>query len=503
MIKSQIKLEKAQLLLLFLTIILLPFGAIPHAIQTIGPVASRYTLYLGLIIFIFEILIYKNYSRRYFIFLGCAILIALMNLALGVFTYPYYDQINNKPVEKLVNLLNILPYSTSYDYILPFWLFFKGAKNVLLDISIYFVFPYQVYFLFSKNWELGFNYIKKAFLVLAIILGAYSLIEIPYLLFDANISKKILSITTPLYTDVSGAYGWWPPLLWKNQLRSLCPEPPHFSIIAAICEAFLIYEFIKGTKWFRSGLFSIFFVYFTVMIFLSRARTALGLAGGEIFLFIIFLVYLKDKDYIKRMIGLLFLVAISFFISVFPTYLNPISNEHNSYKEIMENYIEENITSVAKNNIRSNGTRTFMAKACFEVGKDHFNLGGGQDLKDGYIVDYIQKQNEQDPEIKLWMDGINKKGILQSPFQTMNQFLLIFAENGIIGLLFFFFPVFLSCSLIWNSKTRFMCLRRDVLIIILLSQIAAMFSAVGWITYPLFLGLLYASFRVENDASPK
>lgn len=503
MIKYQEKLEKAQVILIFLTIILLPFGAIPHAIQAIGSVASRYTLYLGLIIFVLEISTFKTYSRRYLIFFGCIVTMALVSLALGVSTYPYYNQVNNKPVEKFVYLLSTMPSNVNYDSILPYWLFLKGAKNALLDISIYFLFPYQVYFLFNKNWKLGFIYVKKAFLVLAVILGAYSLIEIPYLLFDAEISKKVLSIITPFYSNVSGAYGWWPPLLWKGQLRSLCPEPPHFGIIAAICEAFLIYEFIRGTKWYKTRYFYCFFVYFNVMIFLSRARTALGLVGGEILLFAIFTFYINNKRIIKKYICVLFLVVVSFLASILPLYLNTSNNEQNSYKKMMTNYVEENVASVAKSDVRSNGTRIFMAKACFEVGKEHLFLGVGKDLKDGYIVDYIQKQNEQDPEIKLWMDGIKERGILQSPFQTMNQFLLIFAENGIVGLLFFFFPLIFSGFVIWTSRNRFMCIKKDVIIIILLGQIAAMFSAVGWVTYPLFLGLLYAAFREENNVSPK
>lgn len=56
----QEKFEKAQYLLIFLTILFLPFGAIPKGIQiqAFGAIFSRYTLYIGLLLFVFEILFF-------------------------------------------------------------------------------------------------------------------------------------------------------------------------------------------------------------------------------------------------------------------------------------------------------------------------------------------------------------------------------------------------------------------------------------------------------------
>ena len=200
-----------------------------------------------------ELIAYPIHRNRKFLFFFIFVYItALISLGLGVAYYPY-RQLQYFHVYKLEKFLEIVPINISYDNLLPWWIFFRGIKNVTLDLVIYFLFPYQVYCLFKGNKLDGFNFIKKAFIVLAIFMGLYSLMEIPYLLFNAGISKKLLMLTTPWFTDVSGGYNWWPPLIWKGQLRSLCPEPPHFGIIAAIGEAFLMYEYINNKSWAKKG----------------------------------------------------------------------------------------------------------------------------------------------------------------------------------------------------------------------------------------------------------
>ena len=50
---------------------------------------------------------------------------------------------------------------------------------------------------------------------------------------------------------------------------------------------------------------------------------------------------------------------------------------------------------------------------------------------------------------------------------------------------------------LWKNKKKLHDIKIATISIILSGQIVAMFSAVGWITYPLFLGLLFSEFEDE------
>lgn len=52
--------------------------------------------------------------------------------------------------------------------------------------------------------------------------------------FNNIYAYKLLKIINPYLYDVSVVHGWWPPLIWENQLRSLCTEPSHFGIIVSL-----------------------------------------------------------------------------------------------------------------------------------------------------------------------------------------------------------------------------------------------------------------------------
>lgn len=491
----QEKFEKAQYLLIFLTILFLPFGAIPKGIQiqAFGAIFSRYTLYIGLLLFVLEILFFHTYrNRKYFIFFFLLIAVAMSSLIVGVYHYPY-EQLSNYPVTKLIKFLSIMnrfSFDINYNDALPWWLFIREVKNMALDLAIYFLFPYQIFCLFKNSKGYGFQFIKKAFIFLAVFMGLYSLIEIPYLSFESEWAKHLLAITTPWFTDVSGGYNWWPPLIWKGQLRSLCPEPPHFGIISAICEVFFAYEFIVNKECDHRGALGIFIFYFTIMVFLSKARTALGLFLGEQCLIFIYLLCLKyRKLYIKSFIKLISIFTMSFVFSILPSY---ISGEKG---DLVGEYVTNNITSVKEDNVRSNRTRFVMAKACWKVGLDHPLLGVGKDLKDPYLYPYVRSYGEDDPEIKLWLNDYDLHGPLKSPFPTTNQLLLVFAEYGLLGVLLFLSPLGIIVVKIWNNKAKLLNLKTGFTLIILSGQIVAMFSAVGWITYPLFVGLLFSELE--------
>lgn len=108
---------------------------------------------------------------------------------------------------------------------------------------------------------------------------------------------------------------------------------------------------------------------------------------------------------------------------------------------------------------------------------------------------YVRSYGEDDPEIKLWLNDYDLHGPLKSPFPTTNQLLLVFAEYGLLGVLLFLSPLGIIVVKIWNNKAKLLNLKTGFTLIILSGQIVAMFSAVGWITYPLFVGLLFSELE--------
>lgn len=109
----------------------------------------------------------------------------------------------------------------------------------------------------------------------------YSIPEIIWL-WTGNITcANLLSfINVHLYDPVVNN-GWWPPLLWNGQLRSVCLEPSYFGIITTFLLPFLAIDIHKKFKLWK---FLIFFM-LVFMIFMTKARTATVVFLGESLIF--------------------------------------------------------------------------------------------------------------------------------------------------------------------------------------------------------------------------
>ena len=91
-------------------------------------------------------------------------------------------------------------------------------------------------------------------------MGIYSLFEIWWIWTGNSYCEQILiTINRNLYTP-EFAHGWWPPLLWKGQVRSFAPEPSFFGIF---------------------------------MVFMTKARTATVIYFGEVACLILISLWLR------------------------------------------------------------------------------------------------------------------------------------------------------------------------------------------------------------------
>lgn len=495
---TQEKLQCIEKLMLALTIILMPFVALPKRlmIDTIGTEATNYTMLILFAMFLYEYMKYKPKIKEKFIaFLAIFTLIRIISLVIGLVSFPYYDLITMDQISKLQVIVDKFPALGNGKQLLPYWLFLKESKNIIFDNLTLFGLPIIMWHLFHKDWKSGFLYLMKAVLILVGVFSVYSVIEILWLKLHLNIAKDILVFINPSLYELKAAHGWWPPLLWEGQLRSVCPEPSFFGIYACFCIPFLWSFLLDKDKLKYIALYT----YFVLMLFLTKSRTALVIYIGECSLLIISTILFRTKKWFMILITILLSTVIVFLITLF-NYNNEDNQKNNTLASGAEQYIEQNVASVAKPNARSNGARFANMKATFAVAKDHIILGVGNNLKDAYIRDYLTDEDLKIGEVALWTRYMQEQGVLKSGYPKLNQYINIFVDSGIIGLIMFLAPIG-YVLLKFKNKSKYIGQYDICIIILFLGQLIAMFANRYHITYPLALGLCLC--MIENQEENK
>ena len=479
---TQEKLQHIEKALLFLTIVLLPFVALPKrmAINTIGGEATNYTVLALFIVFAIEVFKYRPTIKSVFVkFFVIFTLVRIITLAIGLINYPYYDLITIDQIEKLQVIVSKIPALGDEKNLLPYWLFIKETKNIFMDSFTLFGLPIIMWHLFHTDWQDGFKYMRKAVLILVVIFCTYSFIEILWLKLQLDIAKDILCFINPLLYDPKSSHGWWPPLLWSEQLRSVCPEPSFFGIYACFCIPFLWSYLLEKSK----AKYIVLYTYFMLMLFLTKARTGLGIFIGEYVLLALSTLFCRSKKAILLLVAVSLSATIAFSLTL-------VDWKSGNEAVTAEKYISENITSVTKTNARSNGARFINMRSTFEVAMDSFLFGVGNNLKNAYIPKYLSEDDYKNGEVALWTRFMYEKGILKSGYPNLNQYINTFVDCGVLGLLLFIVPiVYVIISLKNNWQRGKFYIAMLCASIIFIAQLIAMIANRYYITYPLALGL--------------
>lgn len=277
----------------------------------------------------------------------------------------------------------------------------------------------------------------------------YSCIEIPYLIWGNSYAKEALETINPYLFPIRMGFGWWPPLLWRGQLRSVFAEPSFFSIWAAFVIPFLVYLlFNTKNKW----MFAAFFV-FVSMIFLTNARTGVALLLGETTLFsIYFFLWNRKAVYLKKWGIILTLVMVSFLCvsGINFTKNNLISIRDDTIIGI-EDYMENNLWSLSDIYARSNAARYGSTLAELYIGIDHPLLGVGRGLVAAYKTEYLPDFALQNKIVQNWLKHQNEEGIMKSAMPSLCVYTQRFAECGLLGLFLYLFPF---GYLLWTLLNR-------------------------------------------------
>lgn len=547
-------------ILFFVMSFSLAFNNVPQIIQRnfIGGVLGSKLIFYPLIVgFIYTIYLQINnknklpYLNKFLKFIFAYVFVVCLSLIFGLYNYPYYDLLINGPlnqIEKLPKVLNIfqqLGITVNEKLIIMLWVIARTMKSLFLEIVYTFCGAYMIFCWYHDDWKRGIKIFIKGITAALLVMFIYNIVEILYLAGNST-AENILKEINPYFHTIKTAFNWWPPLLWKGQLRSYFSEPSNYGTYFAVVMPllwYLLYSYKKTKKF----LVTVAILFFTFCLFLTQARTAIALFVGEIVILIIVALYLKNRNLLKNIFTIALISSIgflgsNFFINSFINLNNvqqishnvdnkkqvndienKIKNQNNIYgnnntkkqepdmlhktKHEVNAYLEKNLFSLLSLNKRSNGARYSTIIADFKIGLDNPILGVGSGLRNAYVPEYLPEISKNNNEVKLWINLQKEKGILKSGFPNLCEYTNRFAETGIIGLgIFLLSAILLLKNLL--SKIKDKNINFDLKIIYIyfgISFIGIMASAIGSTInatyfYWILLGLGYAiCFGKEND----
>lgn len=518
-------LRKLQKIMLFMIIICLPLNNIPKtvALPGLGGNLSNYFVLAAILLLLYEYFKFKfEVNRKVIKFFAVFIIWQSICLIIGLVTYEHNQLLTLEQIPQLSVILYFLDKFEIYlnELIaIKFWLFLRFMKVILFTNNIIFFITLYIWHLYRNNFDKAFNDVRNAVMCLVIIMGAYSFIELLWLKLGLNFAKEFLTNINPLLYEPKTSHGWWPPLLWKNQLRSICTEPSFFGIISVFCLPFLWSLLFER----KNKILSIILIfYFTLMIAATNARTAIILAIAEIIIIGAFL--LLRKNMLKNLLVIVLVSVLAFGANLinFRNYINENNNikitdsvgekqnknialnknikeqksnnksANNVLKsginaieknkktntETAKNYVEKNILSLLNVNSRSNNARLASLVANLNVIQKHPLFGVGTGLKDSYIYDNLPEFAKNNNEVKNWGKYMQKEGVMRSGYPVLNKIVDIMIQNGLIGLLIYFFPLVFLCKKLLKYKKLILNDNSTVcLITVMIALLGAMMSS--------------------------
>lgn len=481
--------------LFFVLIITLIFVTIPKPISLdiLGVTGKEFAIYplaLGMILMLYAWITSRRKRQiggtinidsqkdisKIKLYLGILLMVLSLSVILGVLSYPYYEKLLSNssflPV-RFTHATEIFHFEDISKTGIGLWLIFKGVKNVFFDVFWLFGGSFLIYLWYRNRPARCLDLLIIGIFGSLGIMFLYELIELPYLLGNQT-AAHILAMINPYIHQIGHlnnhyvgntdaavqAYAWWPPLLWKHQVRSVFAEPSFFGMYCAFAVPWLWLVWFQTTK---SNLLSLkglsmalvmLFLYF--LLFTTQARTAILLLTGELVLLLIYGIYRKNKGDFAKIIAILLLVSMGLggsliFTQVekdrFTVFNRGIEGNYikeNNGKSVFSNagksYISKNITSAVGKDKRSNRARFSLMEAELKVWMAHPVLGVGKGLKAAYIPEQLPSDATKSSEVRMWIDRLHANGPLRATFPDVSEYTSKLCEIGLLGCLLYYFP---------------------------------------------------------------
>lgn len=471
------------------------------------PIAGNQVAYIfitiGVLTFFIENYIYPNNltsAEKHMIrFLKVIFLWALLCSVLGVLFYPSFANIDLNQMRSFRNLFYhmklVYPNLSDLSF-LKGWMLYRALRNSIAYVASSYLISFWIYHLYCNDWKRGIRDLKKGVMIASLLLISYSTIEVGFLCGSASCKAILAKINVKIY-DVASGNGWWPPLFWDHlQMRSLFPEPSFLGIFLGMAIPLFFTDFLYKGKMPLAKI-CVYFCLVT-MLFMSKARTGTIVVGIEFFLFLCGIyIYapLSSGEKLKKsaiFIGCTVL-AFAFSLGIMSNFKSIDSKVYDSHEVVnVQNYVQNNVTSIMGNQ-RSNSARFANALATLKVGMGHPLFGVGINTRAEYIAEQLTDSDKNVGEVRLWLKYMVDQGPMQSGFPDINHFIIIFAEQGIIGLLLFMCP---SCAVFIKLILGEKCIKQNVGIIATSSALIglniALLSNEGQFGIFIILGLLMA-----------
>ena len=339
----------------------------------------------------------------------------------GNLIFPYYDIADFSRLEgserMAFQVISTL-FPSNPDYIN--WVISNTLKTCLTTVTRFYSSYFIVFSIFLFYRETSFNIIDDIWLGITAILpvlAIYEVFEVAYLV-GTSWGETVLGTINPLLYEVENSHGWWPPLLWPGQIRSVFAEPSYFSYWGVLCVPFSLRN-IHNKKHFWISIIELAFISFTVLG--SNSRTGTALLFGVICGYFIVALIAKQKSVIKTALIVFCTIAIALIISVGILGTN------------IDSYFGNTLGTLTSMTARSNSQRFAMMKAQMDIFSEHPILGVGENLLSPYLADYFIEHDMNSGEIALWIEATEDKGFVSGGFPPLCEYTSSLAEYGLVG----------------------------------------------------------------------
>lgn len=490
-------LRKIQKITLFLLIITAPFKSIAYIYNFPVPRSDISNFFY---VFAILLLVYEYFKFGLKVDAKAKFLLTfytgwqLFCLIYGLLKYEFNHLLTVGQLPMVELLLNkMAAYGIYFDGLLAvkLWVLLKYSIVILFVNNTAFILCFYVYHLYGHDFSQAFQDIRKVLIYLLIIMGSYSFVELLWLKFNLTEARRFLEFVNPYLYEVERFHGWYPPLLWENQLRSILSEPSFLGTAAAFILP-MLWSLLFEKFYEKIGAFIVF--YFTLMLAATNARTAIVLTLGQILLLTIFVLYRRQNMFLKRFLVILGISLLAFYCNL----IDFKSTDNSS----ASNYWESNVSSVVSTNARSNEGRFANLISNIITIKENPFTGVGAGLKEAYIDRNLPEFAYNNYEVRNWSRYIRSEGVLRIGYPAFNKYVDVTVQNGVLGLLLYLsVPLYLFYSLYKNWSLAKNDHRTILLIICSLGLFAAQLSNDSFLNYNgITWGLLFCKLAELKKA---
>lgn len=488
--------------LLGLMIIGLPFTALPASItRYISGKLSTDILILLILCVLIEMIRGHYVNLKAVVYLAILSLWGSLCIIYNISYFNFWDVLNSYSIPAV----NILHRYISWITLDNLQVLYYGIHSILRFL-VHYCFPlslvYIIWHMYYDKEEKLLPWVEKNVFILACLMEFYSIFELMWLKWGSNIGERFLTYVNPLLYDVASKSGWWPPLLWENQLRSICAEPSFFGVISA-----LVIPVLWKYQSQKNNITAYFFtLFFTIMVFATNSRTAVIILIGETILLILFGIYLHNRLLWKKIVMTVCSVAVAFVINIGLGHVpflfagTKTGELPQTVQNVVSAYVDSNIKSVASTSQRSNLTRLDIFKAHIAIIKDTPVFGKGYDTYIPYLEYYSDADLTKDQELNGFINNIHEKGFLKVDYPVVNEISLAGATMGIPGMILYLFPLMLIFYGMWKYHKQLLIEENIFIIIALFGSVMAMFSTEAFYSMYLCIGVLYTKiWNIRNN----